>query len=159
MGLHPETGKPITAGIGRYGPFVQHAGTFANLESVQDVFEIGLNRAVTVIAEKAASSSRRGPQVLKELGEHPGEGGPVKLMDGRYGPYVNHGKVNATLPKGTDPETVSLDQAVALIAAKADSKKKKPAKAKKTASASSKKKTTKAAKAAPKSEPVAEPGE
>ena len=159
VGLHPETGKPITAGIGRYGPFVQHAGTFANLESVQDVFEIGLNRAVTVIAEKAASSSRRGPQVLKELGEHPGEGGPVKLMDGRYGPYVNHGKVNATLPKGTDPETVSLDQAIALIAAKADSKKKKPAKAKKTASASSKKKTTKAAKAAPKSEPVAEPGE
>src|SRR5690606_35832248 len=104
VGLHPETQKPITAGIGRYGPFVQHDGTYANLESVEDVFSIGLNRAVTIIAEKqnrfARNGSGRGtPAALKELGEHP-DGGKITVRDGRYGPYVNWGKVNATLPKG-----------------------------------------------------------
>ena len=133
VGSHPETGKTITAGIGRYGPFVLHDGTFANLDSVEEVFTVGLNRAVDAIAEKVANGHRRGrptPKALKALGEHP-DGGPVTVRDGRYGPYVNHGKINATLPRGTDPESVTLDSALQLIAAKAEKgPSKRPAKKK-----------------------------
>jgi DNA topoisomerase-1 len=122
VGAHPETGKMISAGIGRYGPFVLHDGTYANLESVEDVFSIGLNRAVSVIAEKQSKGKggRNGgtPAALKDLGAHP-DGGAVTVRDGRYGPYVNWGKVNATLPKGKDPLTVTLDEALTLIAEKA----------------------------------------
>jgi DNA topoisomerase-1 len=121
VGSHPETGKPITAGIGRYGPFVLHDGTFANLDSVEEVFNVGLNRAVDALAERLANGGRGGrptPKALKKLGEHP-EGGPVTVRDGRYGPYVNYGKINATLPRGTDPDSVTLDAALKLIAAKA----------------------------------------
>ena len=121
VGEHPETGKPIVAGLGRYGPFVEHDGTYANLPSAEEVFEIGLNRAVTLIAEKAAGKGRGRPQaeVLKALGEHPGEGGKVEVLSGRYGAYVKHGKVNATLPKGVEPKDLTLDQAVQLIAERA----------------------------------------
>jgi DNA topoisomerase-1 len=124
VGLHPETGTPITAGIGRYGPFVQHDGTFANLDSVEEVFSVGLNRAVSLIAEKRAGGGRRPgrrttPTALKILGEHPTEGGPVTVRDGRYGPYVNHGKINATLPKDVSPEAVTMEQALELLAARA----------------------------------------
>ena len=120
IGKHPETGKMISAGIGRYGPFVLHDGTYANLESVDDVFSIGINRAVSVLAEKKAKGGRgrATPAALKELGDHP-DGGKVTVRDGRYGPYVNWGKVNATLPKGKQPETVTLAEALELIAAKA----------------------------------------
>ena len=122
VGLHPETGKPITAGIGRYGPFVLHDGTFANLDSVEEVFSVGLNRAVTLIAEKRAGGGRGGraaAKALKTLGEHPAGGGAVTVREGRYGPYVNHGKINATLPKGMDPESVTMETAVELLAARA----------------------------------------
>jgi len=124
VGIHPETGEPITAGIGRYGPFVLHQGTYANLDSVDEVFTVGLNRAVSAIAEKKAGGGRRrnASQVLRTLGEHPELGGSVTVRDGRYGPYVNHGKVNATLPRGMDPDAVTLDEALALIAARADKK-------------------------------------
>ena len=120
VGLHPETGKMITAGIGRYGPFVLHDGTFANLDSVEEVFTVGLNRAVAAIAEKQSKGSRgRGtPAALKSLGEHPELGGEITVRDGRYGPYVNCGKVNATLPKGLEPAAVTLEQAMQFIAAK-----------------------------------------
>jgi DNA topoisomerase I len=121
VGQHPESGKMITAGLGRYGPFVQHDGTYANLESIEDVFSIGLNRAVSLIAEKKNGAGRRGggtPAALKDLGAHP-DGGAVTVRDGRYGAYVNWGKVNATLPKGTDPQAVTLEQALALVAEKA----------------------------------------
>jgi DNA topoisomerase-1 len=119
VGIHPETGKPITAGIGRYGPFVLHDGVYANLESAEEVFSVGINRAVAVIAEKAgARGGRKAPSAGKTLGDHPARGGPVSVRDGRYGPYVNHGKTNATLPKGKDPATVTLEEAVALIDAK-----------------------------------------
>ncbi len=149
VGLHPETGKVITAGLGRYGPFVLHDGTYANLENVEEVFEVGINRAVTLIAEKLAGGGRRGfsrPQakVLKDLGEHPDEGGPIQVLDGRYGPYVKHGKINATVPKGREPSEIRIDEAVALIAeraAKAPAKKKAAAKKK----APAKKAATKAA--------------
>lgn len=123
VGKHPETGKMISAGIGRYGPFVLHDGAYANLESVEDVFTIGLNRAVSVIAEKQSKGKggRNGgtPAALKDLGPHPDGDGNVTVRDGRYGPYVNYGKVNATLPKGKDPQSVTMDEALALIAERA----------------------------------------
>ncbi len=133
VGQHPETGKMISAGIGRYGPFLLHDGAYANLETVEDVFSIGLNRAVTVIAEKKskfASRGRTAATALKELGDHP-DGGAITVRDGRYGPYVNWGKVNATLPKGKDPASVTVEEALELIAAKggkAATAKKAPAK-------------------------------
>ena len=122
IGPHPETGKPITASIGRYGPYVSHDGKYANLGSTEEVFTVGANRAVALLAEAKNKSARRGPEALRELGEHP-DGGVIKVMNGRYGPYVTHNKVNATLPKGTTPETVTLEQAVDLLAQKAGSKK------------------------------------
>src|SRR5690606_11669183 len=122
VGKHPETGKMISAGIGRYGPFLLHDGSYANLDSVEDVFSIGLNRAVSVIAERkdrrANGRGRSSAEPLKDLGEHPQEGGRITVRNGRYGPYVNHGKVNATLPKGKEPESVTLEEALELIAAK-----------------------------------------
>jgi len=122
VGMHPEDGKPIQAGIGRYGPFLLHDGKYANLESVEEVFTVGLNRAVTVIAEKQAKgprAGRAGAEPLKNLGEHPTLGGPITLHAGKYGPYVKHGAVNATLPRTLSPETATLEAAVALIAEKA----------------------------------------
>jgi DNA topoisomerase-1 len=122
VGKHPESGKMISAGLGRYGPFVLHDGTYANLDNIEDVFSIGLNRAVSVIAEKQAKGpgGRNGgtPAALKELGDHPAGGGKIVVRDGKYGPYVNFGKVNATLPKGKDPQSVTIEDAVALIAEK-----------------------------------------
>ncbi|MCP1197889.1 type I DNA topoisomerase [Notoacmeibacter sp. MSK16QG-6] len=151
VGQHPESGKMISAGIGRYGPFLLHDGKYANLETVEDVFSIGINRAVTVIAEKAKSGGRGRAKAaaLKELGDHP-DGGPMTVRDGRYGPYVNWGKVNATLPKGKDPASITVEEALQLIAAKVEkgggtktaAKKKAPAKKK----ASAKKKTATKAK-------------
>ncbi|KXF77638.1 DNA topoisomerase I [Paramesorhizobium deserti] len=143
IGKHPETGKMISAGIGRYGPYVTHDGTFANIENVDDVFSIGINRAVTVLADKQAKGgrARSTPAALSTLGDHP-DGGPITVRDGRYGPYVNWGKVNATLPKGKDPATVTLEEALALIAEKGGASPKKKAPARKT-SAKTAKKTTK----------------
>jgi len=142
VGEHPEDGKMITAGLGRFGPFVLHDGVYANLDSPDEVFTVGLNRAVSAIAEKKANPGRRQvAKPLKELGEHPELGGPVNVMNGRYGPYVKHDKINATLPRGKKPEDVTMEDAVQMIAekaAKGPSKKKKAAK-KKVA----KKKTTK----------------
>ena len=109
IGKHPETGKMISAGVGRYGPYVTHDGTFANVELVEEVFSIGLNRAVTVLAEKQAKGPGRGrtgtPAALKALGNHPDDNQPITVRDGKYGAYVNHGKTNATLPKGKDPSS------------------------------------------------------
>ncbi|MCV3208532.1 type I DNA topoisomerase [Mesorhizobium sp. YC-39] len=122
VGKHPESGKMISAGLGRYGPFVLHDGTYANLEGIEEVFSIGLNRAVSVIAEKQlkGKGGRNGgtPAALKELGDHPDGGGKIVVRDGKYGPYVNFGKVNATLPKGKDPQSVTIEDALALIAEK-----------------------------------------
>ncbi len=137
VGEHPETGKMISAGIGRYGPFVLHEGVYANMESVEDVWTIGLNHAVTLLAEKAAKGgSRRGAAAaLKELGDHPDGGGKVTVHNGRYGPYVKFGKINATLPKDKDPMSVELAEAVELIAAKAGKASGKKGGAKKKAAA------------------------
>jgi DNA topoisomerase I len=136
VGLHPETSKPIVAGIGRYGPFVLHDGMYANLEGVEEVFSVGLNRAVALLAEKASGAKSRfqraKPTVLKDLGEHPA-GGKIEVLSGRYGPYVKHNKINATIPNGRDPATLTLDEAVELIAARAAKGGKKPSRKAKAA--------------------------
>jgi DNA topoisomerase-1 len=133
IGKHPETGEPITAGIGRFGPFVRHEKTYASLEAGDEVFDIGLNRAVTLIAEKIAkgpSGRRFGADPGKPLGEHPSLGG-VAVKNGRYGAYVTAGGVNATIPSDKTPETITLAEAIALIderAAKGGGKAKRGAK-------------------------------
>jgi DNA topoisomerase-1 len=147
IGRHPETGEPITAGIGRFGPFVKHEKTYASLEAGDEVFDIGLNRAVTLIAEKVAkgpSGRRFGADPGKPLGDHPSLGG-VAVKNGRYGAYVTAGGVNATIPSDKTPETITLAEAIALIderAAKGGGKVKRAAK--KAAPKKAAKKTTKA---------------
>ena len=121
---HPTSGEPILAGIGRYGPYVQHGKTYANLDTDDDVLTIGANRAIDlVVAKEEGRGGRRGGAggvpPGRVLGDHP-DGGAVTVRAGRFGPYVNAGKVNATLPKGTDPEALTLDEALRLIAARAE---------------------------------------
>ena len=114
IGTHPETGETIAAGLGRFGPYIKHAGTYVSLAADDDVLTIGLNRSVSLLAE-ARTGARRGPLLLREVGPHP-EGGTVGLYRGRYGPYVSHESVRASLPKGADPDTFSLEAAVELLA-------------------------------------------
>jgi len=117
IGKHPETGEPITAGLGRFGPFVRHEKTYASLEAGDEVFDIGLNRAVTLIAEKilkGPSGRRFGADPGKPLGDHPTLGG-VAVKGGRYGAYVTAGGVNATIPSDKTQETITLEEAIALI--------------------------------------------
>ena len=141
IGPHPEDGVMIWSNLGRYGPYLKHAesisfkgGTNANLESIDDVWEIGMNRAVEVLASKPKRGKPAPATPLAELGEHPEAGGPVQVMKGRYGPYVKWGKINATLPDGIEPDQVTMAQAIELLDAKAArSGKKKPAPKKKPA--------------------------
>ncbi|MBV9290767.1 MAG: type I DNA topoisomerase, partial [Hyphomicrobiales bacterium] len=115
---HPTSGEPILAGIGRYGAYVQHGKTYANLGRDDDVLEIGANRAIDLIVAKEGMGSRFSPGPARVLGEHP-EGGAVSVKQGRFGAYVNHGKTNATVPRDKDPASLTLDEAVALIKVKA----------------------------------------
>jgi DNA topoisomerase-1 len=162
VGAHPEDGAMILAGIGRYGPYVQHSGTYANLSNADEVFEVGLNRAVAVLAEKRAGGGRGAgggeTAALQELGAHPVTGKPVKILAGRYGPYIKHADTNANVPKGSNPADLTLEQALVLLAAreaqggaggksKRGARGKTPAKAAKTAPA-------KAKKAAPRKAPA-----
>jgi DNA topoisomerase-1 len=117
IGKHPETGKPIEAGINRYGPYIKH-DLFVRLGPGDDVLSIGMNRAMALLDE-AKSRSRGAPQLLRELGAHPKDGKPVSLNKGRYGPYVKHGKSNASLRKAHDPERMTLEEAVTLLDDKA----------------------------------------
>ena len=128
IGPHPEDGLPIEAAIGRFGPYVKHGATYANIKDVDEVFTIGMNRAMEVLAQKKAGRPGRGAAVapLKELGDHP-DGGAMAVMEGRYGPYVKWEKVFATIPKDTDPLAVTFDMAVALVNDKAAKGGKKPA--------------------------------
>ena len=138
VGLHPEDRQLITAALGRYGPYVAHAGTYANLETVEDVFEVGLNRAVALLAEKRAGGGRgqrTATAPLKDLGAHPVTGDPVQVMSGRYGPYVKSGGINATLAKGSEPAALTMEQAVALLAERAGKGGGKPVRGKKPPSA------------------------
>ncbi|MDF1872278.1 type I DNA topoisomerase, partial [Vannielia sp.] len=167
IGQHPEDGVNVWANIGRYGPYIKHAestsdrgGTNANLESLDEVWEVGMNRAVQLLAEKVASRGARGQaKTLRELGEHPSEGGLVAIMEGKYGPYVKWDKINATLPKGNDVEQVTMEQALELIAEKAAKKgggRKKAAPKKAAAKKPAAKKTT-AKKAPAKKAPAKKP--
>ena len=120
IGLHPEDGEPIKAGIGRFGPYVLHGKTYANVENIDEVFSIGLNRAVTLIAEKIAKGPRKGrfgADPGRAVGDHP-KGGPIVAKNGRYGAYVSHAGVNATLPSDITPDQVTLAQAVELLDAR-----------------------------------------
>lgn len=150
IGQHPEDGKDIVTNIGRFGPYILHDGTYANLPDVNEIFEIGINRAVDLLAQKRAGGgrgARSAPAALKELGQN-GEGVDVKLMSGRYGPYVTDGTTNATLPKDVPQDSLTLEIAIGLLAARAalgPAKKGRKAPARKTAAkkAPAKKATTK----------------
>ncbi len=143
IGPHPEDGVMVWANIGRYGPYIKHAestshrgGTNANLESIDEVWTVGMNRAVQLLAEKLASRGGRGAAAkpLRELGEHPEAGGAVNVMKGKYGPYVKWEKINATIPDTIDPEELTMAQAITLIDERAaKSGKKKPVAKKKPA--------------------------
>ncbi|MBC2670160.1 type I DNA topoisomerase [Novosphingobium piscinae] len=159
VGAHPETGNLITASIGRYGPYLAHDGKYARLRTTAEVFETGMNAAVVKLAEAAAGAGARGrgaaAEPLKVFGAHPTSGGAIKLMAGRYGPYVTDGTTNATLPRDQKPEDLTEEAAIALIdarAAKGPAKgKKKPAAKKAAAKPAAKKPAAKkpAAKKAP----------
>lgn len=115
LGSHPESGEMVQAGIGRFGPFLKVGTKYASLPADEDVLSIGMNRAVVVLAE----SKSRGSGVLRELGEHPKDGKPITLNNGRFGPYVKHGKAMASLRKANDPDTITVEEAMGLLAEKA----------------------------------------
>jgi DNA topoisomerase-1 len=120
IGVEPESGEMITAGIGRFGPYLKVGPRYQSLPKDDDILEIGLNRAIVVLAEgKERQGARRGGMAGKILGQHP-SGGAITLRKGRFGPYVQHGKISATLPRDMDSENVSLEAALGLIAAKAE---------------------------------------
>ncbi|MGB0959349.1 MAG: type I DNA topoisomerase [Halocynthiibacter sp.] len=158
IGKHPEDGVNVFSNIGRYGPYLKHAestsergGTNANLESLEEVFTVGMNRAVQLLAEKVASRGGRGraAKPIRDMGEHPDDGGQISIMDGKYGPYVKWEKINATIPKETEPADLTMEQAVELIATQAAKKgtRRKPAAKKKAAPKKTAAKKTTAKKA------------
>jgi DNA topoisomerase-1 len=157
VGPHPEDGEMIVAGVGRFGPYVKHGKTYANLDANEDVLSVGLNRAVTLIAEKKANPGkgrRFGADPGRTLGDHPDKGGPIVVKKGRYGPYVSHDGVNATLTSDVTPENVTLEQAVSLLDARAamggGKKRSKKAATKKPSKGAQKAAEAAPAKAAPK---------
>src|SRR5262249_20026021 len=159
IGKHPDDGEPIVAGVGRFGPYVQHGKTYANLTTGDDVLTVGLNRAVTLIEEKRAKRAHKGRRAAdpgRALGDHPDKGGPIVVKNGRYGPYASHDGVNATLPSHLTPETITLEEAVGLIEARSARGGKKPAAAK-PRSAAPKAKATAKPKAAAEPKPPAGP--
>lgn len=132
LGRHPQTGLPIVANSGRFGPYLLHDGKFKSIPKTDDVYAIDLARALEVLAMPAMG--RGGASPGRELGKHPEDGKPVTVKDGRYGPYVSHGKVNATLPKDLNQDGITLAEALDLIAAKiAKGPAKRPARGKKAA--------------------------
>lgn len=142
VGQHPDTGSDIEAGLWRYGPAVRHEGKYGKLQNTREIFEIGMNRAVDLIAEAANRGGGRGRasrEPIKTFGEHPKSGGEMKVLDGRYGPYVTDGSTNATIPKDIKPEDITEAQAIELIDARAAKgpakKRKRKAPAKKKAAA------------------------
>jgi len=142
IGMHPETNKKIIANIGRFGPYVNHDGKFKSIPRSDSVFDIDLNRAVELLAQ-----ANSGPAPLRELGAHPTEEGNIAIYSGRYGPYVQHGKLRATLQKSQEPETLTLEEALELLTAKAakelPAKKSAPAKKKAAKKPAAKKATAK----------------
>lgn len=150
LGEHPETGKNVQTNIGRFGPYVVHDGVFASLKATDHVLTVDLERAVELLVEKAKGGGRRGATPTRVLGEHPDGGGEIGVYDGRYGPYVKHGRINATIPKDREPESITLEEAVELIAARAAKKTTKKTATKKAAPKKTTAKKTTAKKATPK---------
>ena len=149
IGQHPEDGNQIIAALGRFGPYLKHNTTYVSIKDPEEMFTLGMNEAVSRIADKVANPGRsRGGKVVKDLGKHPKTEKPVQVMEGRYGPYVKYEKVNATIPKGTEPKDVTMEMALEYIAAK---EAKKPTTKKKAA----KKKPTAKKKTAAKKKPAA----
>ncbi len=133
IGQHPEDGNQIITALGRFGPYIKHNTTYVSLKDPDEMFTVGMNDAVSRIADKIANPGRgrSAAKVLKDLGKHPSTEKPVQIMEGRYGPYVKYEKINATIPKGQDPQDVNIDMALEYIAEKeAKSPKKKPARKK-----------------------------
>jgi len=159
LGPHPEDGETILAGVGRFGPYVKHGPKYKSIPSDESVLEIGMNRAVALLAEAKNPRGRAAAKPIRSIGNHPSDEAAVELYDGRYGPYVKHGGVNATVPRDIKPEELTLDQAVALLAERAakGGGKKKPARAKKAApeAANDAGAKPKAKKAAAKKKPAA----
>jgi DNA topoisomerase I len=160
LGAHPESGKIIEAGIGRFGPYVRHEKDFRSLTAQDNVMTVSLDRALALLNQPKGAGARKGPEALREIGTHPVDGQPIVLMNGRYGPYIKHGDVNAPFPRGTNPSELTLEQAVALVAARAakgPSTRRKPSRSKaasstekaparKTPTSKAKKTTTKTTK-------------
>lgn len=122
IGIHTESQKPVLAGLGRFGPYLLHDGKYARLASTDEALSIGINDAVIRLAQPKrgrGGQPRGAPKALRELGNHPANGKPITVHDGKYGPYVKNGALNATIPKSLGPEGVTLDQAVELLAARA----------------------------------------
>ncbi len=162
LGDHPEDGLPVQAGVGRYGPYVVHNRRYVSLKAPDHVLEVDLARALALFAAAPAKRGRAARTVLKDLGLHPDDEQPIQVLDGRYGPYVNHGKINATLPKETKPEEVTLEQALEWIAEKAakkgvKTKAKKRTTKKKTSAKKAPAKKTSAKKAPAKKAPAKKP--
>ena len=165
IGKHPDDGEPIMAGVGRFGPYVKHDKTYANIDAGEDILTIGLNRAVTLIEEKKLNPGkgrRFGADPGRQIGEHPQKGGMIVAKTGRYGPYVSHNGVNANLPNEMAPETITLDEAAALVDARAEhgggssARRKRPAR-KQPANKAPAAKSAKPATAKPKKRAVASP--
>ena len=113
MGQHPDTKKDITLNSGRFGPYLKCENKSARIENVDDIFTIGLNRAVTLIAD--AKPGRISSSIIKDLGEHPEDKKPVKVMKGKFGPYIKYKSLNATIPEEKDPHEITMDDALILI--------------------------------------------
>ncbi len=157
IGPHPESGSMITAGLGRYGPYVECDKKYGKLANGMEVLTVGMNRAVELLANaKARGGAGRAAPPLRVVGPHPEDEADINVKDGRYGPYVTHGGINATIPKTSDPMTITLEEAVKLLADRAEKSGKKPKLAKKTtAKKTTTKKTTPKKKAAPKKKSAA----
>ncbi len=138
IGTHPETGKEIIASIGPYGPYLKHETLYANLDDPMELFDIGVNRAVTLLAEKKSKGRGAGNATIKELGEHPENKKPIRVMNGRFGPYVKNASINATIPKDENPEQITIERAIELIAARAAKGPRKKKKASKKTKAKNK---------------------
>jgi DNA topoisomerase-1 len=120
LGAHPDDGQPILAGVGRFGPYVRHASKYKTIPADENVLDIGMNRAVALLAEaKGAARGRASAKPVRIIGNHPADQAPIELYDGRYGPYVKHGGINATVPRDLKPEELAIDQAVVLLAERA----------------------------------------
>jgi DNA topoisomerase-1 len=124
LGTHPGSGVPVVAGLGRFGPYVKHGDEFRSLEAEDDVHTITLERALELLAapKMGRRQHRAAKTALADLGPHPESGAPIRVMSGRYGPYVTDGMTNASVPGDTDPASVTIDQAVTLLSARATGK-------------------------------------